>query len=229
MKDWDKLTIEELAALTDEQVEIYKKLLYAQNGIRFPVEPKEPNTINIPKDKTVYRINLIGFDILFGDFQEAVHVSNFLKNCKSVCHFEYTNTWQNRYIVEGTPKDYNNNNIEFTVEAEEAYSKKKFLEVQENLNTITKLNEQYSEDKSEYDETVRKAIEVTQDFLDKLDEARNTIARRKTLTFKYYNDYLPLAENNGDIAMSFLEKAYCLNDDDKAFILSHKIEDAIKF
>lgn len=225
MKDWDKLTIEELAALTDKQIETYKKLLYAQNGIAFPVEPKEPNAINIPKDKTVYRINLVGPDILFADFEEAVRVSNFLKNCKSVCHLKYTNNWQNRYIVKGTPRDYNNNNQEFRIEAEEAYSEKKFLEVQENLNTINKLNEQYTKDKAEYDKTLKQAIDVTQDFLDKLDEARNIMARRNSLTFKYYNEYLPLAENNKDIAMSFLEKAYSLSDEDKEFILSHKVSD----
>jgi hypothetical protein len=225
MKDWDKLTIEELAALTDEQVDIYKKLLYAQNGIKFPVAPKEPGVVDIPRDLTVYHIELLSSEIYFSSFEEAVKVSNFLKTCTSIGHYEYAKRYTDRYFVNGTPRDYSGNNRQFEVSAVDMYSEQKFLEVQENLNIINKLKEQYDKDKKEYEDVTRKAIEVTQDFLNKLDEARNIIARRNTLAFKYYTDYLPLAENNGDIAMSFLEKAYALSDDDKQFILSHKVEE----
>lgn len=225
MKDWDKLTTEELAALTDEQVNIYKKLLYAQNGIKFPVEPKEPDVVDIPRDLTVYSIELLSSDIYFTSFEEAVKVSNFLKNCKSIGHYEYAKRYIDRYFVNGTPRDYSGNNRQFEVSAVDMYSEQKFRKVQENLNIINRLKEQYDKDKREYEDVSRKAIEVTQDFLNKLDDAKETIARRNSLTFKYYTDYLPLAENNGDIAMSFLEKAYNLSDDDKAFILSHKVEE----
>ena len=34
MKDWNKLTYEELNNLSDEQIEFYKKLLYAQSHKR---------------------------------------------------------------------------------------------------------------------------------------------------------------------------------------------------
>ena len=60
MKDWNKLTYEELASLNDVQIDIYKKLLYAQNGIQFPEKPKEIDEVNIPKDVTAYKIEHLG-------------------------------------------------------------------------------------------------------------------------------------------------------------------------
>lgn len=225
MKDWNKLTTEELATLTDKQVEFYKKLICAQNGIEIPVEPKEVNVPIFPKDIIVYRIDNLSNDIYFKSLKEAVSVSNLLKQCCSIGHYEYERSYSDRYFVEGTPKDYTGNNKEFTISAEDMYSRERFFEIQEHLKTANELQEKYYTDKKTYIELSNKVDEAIKDFVDKLEYARNTIAFRNKLTFKYYNEYLPLAENNKDIAMGFLEKVYVLSDEDKDFVLSHNVSD----
>lgn len=227
MKDWDKLTYEELNDLSDEQIEVYKKLLYAQNGIRFPEEPKEIDTVNIPKNKTVYLIEHLGTSysgISFGSLEEAKKVVDVLKTCKSLGHIEHKT---DKYFELGTPKDYYGKPVDFNITTEEVYSKEKYLEVQQTLNTYKKLREQYIKDKEEYNEICSKAIEVTQKFIDKLEEARELICHRKNLSDRYYLDYLPLTDGNSKIAMNFLKKAYTVSEEDEAYINKHK-EDYIK-
>ena len=227
MKDWNKLTYEELNNLSDEQIEFYKKLLYAQNGVRFPERPKEIDTVNIPKDKTIYIVEHLGSSysgISFGSLEEAKKVVDVLKTCKSLGHIE---SKTDKYFELGTPKDYYGKHIDFNIKTEEVYSKEKYLEVQETLNTYKKLREQYNKDKEEYDKIYSKAIEVTQEFIDKLEKARELISHRQRLFNKYYFDYLPLADNNSKIAMGFLKKAYTVSEEDEYYINKHK-EDYIK-
>ena len=227
MKDWSKLTYEELCNLTDEQIEFYKKLIYAQNGIQFPEKPKEIDTVNIPKDKTIYCINNIGNSyngICFGSLEDAKFIVDALKKCKTLGHIESKTS---KYFELGAPKDYYGDTQDFNISTEEVYSKEKYLKVQETLNTYAKLRNQYSKDKDNYEKVYSKAIEVTQDFIDKLEEARELISHRKKLSSKYYLDYLPLADNNSEIAMNFLKKAYTVSEEDEAYINKHK-EDYIK-
>lgn len=222
IKDWSKLSYEELNDLSDEQIEFYKKLIYAQNGIKFPEKPKEVDEINIPKDKTVYLINNVGSSyngICFESLEEAKNVVDVLKRCKSLGHIEHKT---DRYFELGTPRDYYNNTIDFNITTEEVYSKEKYLEVQETLSIYKNLKKQYDEDKKHYEEIYSKAIEVTQTFIDKLNEARKIINHRKAISDKYYLDYLPLADNNEEIAMNFLKKAYTVSEEDELYVKNHK-------
>lgn len=222
IKDWSKLSYEELNDLSDEQIEFYKKLIYAQNGIKFPEKPKEVDEINIPKDKTVYRINNVGDSyrgICFESLEEAKTIVDALKRCKTLGHTEYKT---DKYFELGTPRDYYNKPTDFNITTEEVYSKEKYLEVQETLNTYNNLRKQYDKDKKAYEEIYSKAIEVTQTFIDKLNEAREIVNHRKDVSDKYYLDYLPLANNNEEIAMNFLKKAYTVSEEDELYIKNHK-------
>ena len=72
MKDFDKLTNEEIRLLTDEQIAIYKKLKWAENGIKFPVKPNEPECVEEDKpDLTAYYISELGDNVLFLSLEEA--------------------------------------------------------------------------------------------------------------------------------------------------------------
>lgn len=223
MKDWNILTEEELYNLSDEQIEIYKKLLYAQNGIQFPEEPKPIDEINIPKDKTVYKIENLS-EVYFGDLSEATGIVEALKKCKALCHTEYARSYTNQYIDNGRPVDYYKNPVNFDINATEFYSKKKMLECQETLETYRRLREQYNKDEEEYNNLQNKAIEVTQEFIERLNNARTTIQHRIKLARKYYLDYLPLANNDSTIAMNFLKKAYSVSDEDVKYIQNHEKE-----
>lgn len=220
MKDWKELTDEELASLTEEQIEIYKKLIYAEEGIKFPVKPKEIEISDTPKDTIVYSIKNITSDwangILFTSFEEATAVAELLSKCKSLGHRKIDNS--EKYFELGRPKDYNGNPTDFVVSSEWIYSKNTFIKNKQVLLSKQRLLEQYNADMKEYEDNLRKANEVTKEFEDKLENARKIMSHREYLYDVFYNDYMPLADQ--DTALKFLKKAYTVSDEDELYIIN---------
>lgn len=224
MKDWKLLTDEELAALTDKEVEFYKKLLYAENGIKMVEKPNEPEQLKEPFDLRVYYIkgmnDYYGGRMVFAKLEEAQEVADLLKKCKSLGHTESeSNTgYDNKYFEVGLKEGVYDRESPYTILTKDVYSKEKFLEMQSQMVAYENMRKQYDKDKSEYEKIKTKAIEVTKEFFDKLTKARNRVARRKNLTSKFYDDYMPLAENVYHVAMGFMKKAYDISEDDEAYI-----------
>jgi|GEM_PF-4942049 len=221
MKEWQKLTDEELASLTEEQVEIYRKLIYAEKGIKFPVEPKEVVITNIPKDKTVYSISNITNDwanngILFTSLEEATAVAELLSKCKSLGHRKIENS--EKYFEFGCPRDYTGNIMDFTVSPEKIYSKEVFEQNKQKLINQQRLLEQYNKDKKEYEDNLRETHKATEEFETKLEEARKIMSHREYLYDVFYNDYMPLTDQ--DTALKFLRKAYIVSDEDELYIIN---------
>lgn len=222
IKDWEKLTDEELYNLSYDEIDFYKKLLYAQNGIKFPEKPKEIDSINIAPDKTIYKVSFLE-NIYFEDVNEAIAIIDTLLKCKTLGHIEQKD-YKDTYFDLGTPLNYWKNHEPIEVSTKNCYSKEKYKESEETLLIYNKLCKQYEKDKEEYDKTFRKASEITEDFINKLEDAKKAIYRRKELTYKYWRDYLKLAENNHNIAMDFMKKAYVISEDDELYIKTHKDE-----
>lgn len=224
MKDWTKLNDEELAALTEEQVEFYKKLLYAENGVKILPQPKEPEDLIEKPDLTIYSIDgLEGIYssnsyLKFTNYEDAKRVLDLLMNCKSLGYQTYNSScgYDKMYFQSGSK---GNLSINTTI----VYSKEKYLEMQTQMSVFQNLKKQYEKDKKEYDINQSLAIKVTEEFMEKLNDAKNKIERRQLLCTKFYNDYLPIAENNYDVAMNFLKKAYEISKDDENYINEHKL------
>lgn len=221
MKDWKLLTDEELAALTDKEVEFYKKLLYAENGIKMVEEPNKPESLKEPCDITVYYISGIGENLIFLDLEEAKAFADTLKSYNNnIGHLEYNSMcgYGNNYFEPGLKERDWSSESPYTIKTKEVFSKQKFLEMQSQMVAYENMKKQYDKDKSEYEKINTKAIEVTKDYFEKLTEARNRVARRKNLTSKFYEDYMPLAENAYHVAMGFMKKAYDISEEDEAYI-----------
>jgi hypothetical protein len=224
MKDWTKLNDEELAALTEEQVEFYKKLLYAENGVKILPQPKEPEDLIEKPDLTIYSIDgLEGMYssnsyLKFTNYEDAKRVLDLLMNCKSLGYQAYNSScgYDKMYFQSGSRGTLS---ISTTI----VYSKEKYLEMQTQMSVLQNLKKQYEKDKKEYDTNQSLAIKVTEEFMEKLNDAKNKIERRQLLCTKFYNDYLPIAENNYDVAMNFLKKAYEISKDDENYINEHKL------
>lgn len=224
MKKWQELTTEELANLTDEQIDKYKKLMYAEKGIQFPEKPKEIDKVNIPEDLIVYKIyGLSSYDgPVFGSLDDAKKVLECLNSCKSLGHLESKNSEQ--YFDLGTRRDYYGKNEPLEINTTQVYSKEKYLEVQDTLVQYKNLREQYKKDKEHYEEIYNKAIEATEEFCEAINNAKSIMYHRENLASKYYCDYLPLADNNSEIAMNFLKKAYTVSEEDEQYILNNPIK-----
>lgn len=225
VKDWQKLSEEELANLSEKEVEFYKKLLYAQAGIEFPEKPKEIDSINVQPDKTVYMVSFL-HDIYFEELGEAKAIIETLKRCKTLGHINKKDWSKETYFELGTPVDYYGNHESIDVATKNCYSKESYLKSEETINTYDRLRKKYEQDKNNYEKILKRAIEITEDFTDKLEDARENIARRKRLSNKYYLEYLPLADNNEEIAMGFMKKTYTISEEDEEYIKTHKIEES---
>lgn len=230
MKDFDKLTNEEISNLTDEQIAIYKKLCWAQHGIKFPIKPNEPECVEEEKpDLTAYYINELGQERLFLSLEEAKEVVSVLNKCKSYGRQDYNRSvgYSQKFFQPGFERNYyGNEEKSLTIQSIQIYSKELFNSMVTNLQINNKLREQYQKDKSEYEKVLSTATELTAEMDEKILAVRSDFERKRSLTYKFREDYLPLAENNEEVAMNFLAKAYTLSEEDKEYILAnYKNED----
>ena len=222
MKDFDKLTNEEILLLTDEQIAIYKKLKWAENGIKFPVKPNEPECVEEDKpDLTAYYISELGDNVLFLSLEEAKNVLAALVEAKTLGHPDYNSNvgYGIMFFEPGTKRDYRGHQ-DIRIESRQVYSKELFNQMATNLQTNKKLRDQYQKDLKEYNEVLTKATELTAEMDEKILNVRADFDRKQRLARKFKEDYLPIADNNEEIAMNFLSKAYSLSDEDKEYILN---------
>ena len=221
MKYWKTLTEEELDALTSEQVDMYVKLICAEKGIPLVCEPKKVHIEPINPDKTVYRLNAIN-SIVFGDLTEAEKVAEILKNCKSLGHTDYKDNYNEKYFVPGAPKDYTGRPSTFEVSSFNVYSPETYERVQKTLAENNAATEKMLQMQEEYEKNNAARDEATEDFFKALEKAREAMEHRRSMCYKFYNDYMQIAENNTKIAISFLKKAYTISEADEEYIKANK-------
>ena len=76
-------------------------------------------------------------------------------------------------------------------------------------------------DKKEYEKQLSESAELVQEITERVREVRNKYDRLETLSCKFATDYYPLSDNNEDMAMKFMVKAYSLNDEEQSFVRSN--------
>lgn len=220
MKDWRDLTVEEFANLTEEQVEQYKKLICAQEGIKMLEKPIEPKKYDDSKeDCEVYKLNGIS-GLYFADFQEALQTVDFLRKMKTLGNTRYA---YNTVIFEaGTTRDYTGEPVDISISTEMCYSKQKAAELEGKITAYKKAREEYDAALKDYYNAQKEREEATSYFAECYEKAVGIMLTRKRLSNLFYNEYLPLADNNIEMAMGFLKKAYTVSEADEQYILAQK-------
>lgn len=225
MKDWEKLTQQELADLTEEKAEFYKKLLCAEAGVKIMAKPNEPEELKEPCDMTVYVIKGISSGwgdekCVFADMADAQKMVELLKSSRSLGRTVSNSEtgWNNKKFIPGLKEEYRES--PFTITPVEVYSEEKYMELKSRMSLYTKLKEQYDKDFKEYQENIKKEEAATSDFIEAYTNAKAIMSRRKSLAEKFVNDYLPIADGSRDIAMAFMKKAYSISEDDEKFIIA---------
>src|SRR5574344_1420625 len=221
MKDWKTLTEEELDALTSKQIDMYVKLMCAEKGIPFVCKPNKVHIEPINPDKTVYQLNAIN-SIVFGDLNEAEKVAEVLRSCKSLGHTDYKDNYNEKYFVTGTHKDYTGRPLTFEVSNFDVYSPETYERVQKTLAETNAATEKMLQMQEEYEKNSAARDEATEDFFKALEKAGEAMEHRRSMCYKFYNDYMQIAENNTKIAMGFLKKAYTISEADEEYIKAHK-------
>ncbi len=233
MKDFSKLTNEEVYNLTPSDIDMYKKLALAQEGVRFPVEPKKPENENVEPDIMVYTIDGISDKwggLCFESIEDARDFVVLIKKAKGICcktnngSFSYSTN----YLQKGLPLDWQGKEPSLNISSELIFSKEKFESAKNSIKEYNKAMESYNQAFEKYKKSLAEANDVTNFIDERVEAVVEDFNRKIRLTRLFVYDYLPVAENNESIAMNFLEKAYSVSDDDKKYILEHKDDKTIR-
>lgn len=218
MKNWTELTDYELAALEDREIDKIRQLILAEEGIPTVVnEPVKPEIENPKKDLTIYVIKGISGSIAFTDINEAIEVVEILKRCKTIGLLRYGSEYN--YFAKGSELSYNGEHNEITFESQGVYSEELEKSIRNKYDDNKRKKENYEVELSNYNELLAAQEKATKDFYNALYEARETVQRRENLKHQFQDTYLVLAENNKEIAMKFLKKAYTISAEDEYYIL----------
>ena len=225
MKDFNKLTNEEVYNLTDADINLYKKLALAENGVKFPVCPECPNSEKIDPDLTIFTIDGLTDrwnGLCFRKMEDArTFVDLLLKSASGICYKSSTYD-QNCYLKKGLPATYDGKQPSLNICSEKIYSEEVYSRAKKGIEKFNAEKNAYDKAFAEYKEELAKANEVTAFIDDKVTFVNEDYNRKIRLTRLFVNDYLPVAENNEEMAMKFLKKAYEVSEEDEKYILSHK-------
>lgn len=216
MKQIDELTSEELANLTDSEIELYKTRICANKGIKIVDKPVAPIGEHVKYDKQAYHIPGID-NLVFEDIKDAKAVANAIINSRSLGHTSYYNG--STLMEKGPSRNYNGVPNSFTPEIVEGYSNKELADKEAVLSKehSDKLTKYYAAQK-EYTAYIDLRNEAVKEFVEKQKAAKDKYSHQENLVNVYINTYLPLAENNEKVAMNFLKKAYNITEEDEKVI-----------
>jgi len=220
MKKYKELTTEELASLTDEQIEQYEKLICAENGIKMLDKPVEPTSnVDETKNLEIFKISGFGGYFYFTDMEEAKIVIDCLKGLSTVGTTKYFA--DRKYFEAGPEKDYNNKPVDISISSEMVYTKDRAVEIEAALKSYKEEKQKYDIDLEEYNEAYEAKEDAVKEFKTLYEKACQVMYYRQKLTRIFYMDYLPIAEGNEQIAMDFLKKAYTVSGEDEQYVIKN--------
>lgn len=222
MKEFEKLTDQEIYNLSNEEIKNYKRLVLAENGVKFPKQPIAPQEVDEKPDIMVYTIDGLSDkwnNLCFFTIEAAREFVSIIMQLKNIGTLKTSNAdYKTHFFDEGLPKDWQNNQPTLNIQANPAFSLELYRKIEKKVKAYNAEKEKYLKEKDEYMKAINKAKEFTSSIDEKIDEVRKDIDHKESLYYKLKEDYLPLAENDYEIALRFLDKAYNLSDSDKEYI-----------
>lgn len=194
-----------------------------EEGIKLLDKPKVPELFEIePTDIQYFSIPLLeGF--AFTNLEEATKVAETLKNAKSLRKVDYD--WNKlgseyKYLKKSERYKFNGNS-DFDILPGWAYSNELYAKISSFAAQNKVMKEQAEKDLKEYEKQLSESAELIQEITGRVREVRNKYDRLETLSRKFATDYYPLSDNDEDMAMKFIAKAYTLNDEEQSFVRSN--------
>lgn len=217
------MTEQEILALSEQDIQNMIKIRMMEEGIKIIDKPKKPELFEIePADKKVYVIPILG-GYAFTDFAEAQKVAEALQTAKSFRKVEYD--WNKlgsdyEYLEKKDKYQYGYPN-DFGVNEKYVYSNELYANIADFAAQNKAMIKQVEKDERAYNESYTAASEITLEIRDRISEVREKAARLERLTQKFATDYYPLSDNNEEMAIKFMEKAFSLTEDEKNYILEN--------
>lgn len=223
MKNINEMTEQEILALSENDIQNMIKFRMMEEGIKVIDKPKKPELFEIePADQKVYVIPILN-GYAFTDFAEAQKVADALREAKSFRKIDYD--WNKlgsnfKYLEKKDRYTYDDAG-DFGISEICVYSNKLYANIVDFAAQNKAMQKQVEKDMAEYDNAYAAASEITLEIRSRVTEVREKYERLERLTHSFANDYYPLSDNNEEMAMKFMSKAFTLTDDEEKYILEH--------
>ena len=225
MKTIKELTEQEVLSLSDEDIVKMIKYKMADEGIVFVDRPKVPCYIKIPTPKTkVYYCNLLGEKISFINMEELNSVIELLNSCETLVSVtsDYDLPEENKYKIKDKVENISyHSGASDTITPVSAYTNSEYILIKEDLRLNKKYKKEYDENIKLYNSYVSESKWIKDDIMNEINEVREKYNKLNNYAYKYAKDYLPLSDNNEDVAMKFLKKAYSLNEEEQEYVTNN--------
>lgn len=223
MKKITEMTEQEILALTEEDVQKIIKLRMMEEGIKIMDKPKVPELFEIaPADVQIFTIPILdGF--AFTDMEEVTKVAEVLQNVNSLRKVDYD--WNKlgsdyKYLTKKERYAFRGDS-DFDVQSGWVYSGELYAKIADFAVQNKAMKEQAKKDKEEYESQLQEASGITTEIRERVSEVRSKYMRLNDLTRRFAIDYFPLSDNNEDMAIKFMTKAYSLTEEEKEYVLSN--------
>ena len=217
------MTEQEILALTEEDVQKLIKLRMMEEGIKIMDKPIIPELFEIePADVQIFTIPILD-GYAFTDMEEVKKVAEALQNAKSLRKTDYD--WQKlgsdyKYLIKKERYAYRGNS-DFDVMSGWVYSKELYAKITDFAVQNKAMKEQAEKDKKEYEQQLQDTSDIVAEIRERVSEVKDKYMRLNTLTRRFAVDYYPLSDNNEEMAIKFMVKAYSLNEEEKTLSLIH--------
>lgn len=219
MKTIEEMNEQEILALTNEDLNTMVMLKMAQDGIKIIDKPGLPNYIAVPsKDRKMYKVR--GFNFVFDNMEDAEIISAAIVQVRERLNIEAypDGNYEIKFANPYSEKDYSFTEIS-RIESVEVYKRETAYNIQDNVKQNAKLKNQYEAALKEYNENYESAQYIRDDIFGAFNKVNDKYKNFNAMKYRL-DQYLPLAENNVDIAMNFLKKAYVIDAETEEYILS---------
>lgn len=207
MRKFSELSELEIRDLTDEQVEQFIKIEFAENGIKFLERPKEPEYLKCPSNKITHYV--VGC-LRFKNRDEADVISAHLKECNSLVDY----TYKGDIKVEQPLGD-----CTISIHEDVVNSLENVEEIKRICSSNEGLKKKYEVLVQEYESNDEKACPIKNKIYSKVNSIRTKYNYLNRLTSIFESEYIPIADGDIEKAMAFFKKAYDINEESEKYIL----------
>ena len=225
MKKINEFTEQEILNLSNEEIEKMIKFRMAEEGIKFLEYPQKPiyNEVQKPTTKAYY-CHLLGQKLSFTNMEELQGLIEYLSKCKTICSIDSNYDFPEGYKYFMKSKLGNasySSDAPDTISPITVYTHKEYSDIKDKLNENSKNKKEFESKLKEYDDAINDAKWVRDEIMDRINEVVSKYDKLNTFIYRFNNEYLPLADNNEEIAMNFLNKAYLLTKEQQEYVLAN--------
>lgn len=216
MKNLEKLTEKEILKLTDEEITLMIKLKKAEEGIKFITYPEDLKCLDIESPKeTLFSCSDLNYNLLFEDESTIKEIVKILKESR-VYTSDYNSNigYDFKYIK-------TQNNLDFRIVENKLYTKKDYDLVKESLIINKKEKELYDKNVAEYTDNEENSKWIEDDIYKIINTVKNKYYNLNNHVYRFKNEYMPLANNDEEIAMNFIKKAYSIDEETEKYIIAN--------